>query len=296
MKTLQITQKYKLWFGISALIIIAGLVMMFTKGFNYGIDFVGGTEIQLTFKDKVEVSDIQETIKSFDLKAQIVHSGKEQKGISIKTAKSIDSETRIAIVDALENKYGKENVEFEAAEQFSANVGSELRNRALFAILIASLAMLVYIAIRFEPIFGISAVLALFHDVLILLAIYAIFGLTVNQSFIAAILTIVGYSINDTIVVFDRIRENVGREKGKSHFEVSNLSITQSLTRTINTSLTTVLVIGALYFLGVNSIKEFALPLMLGIVVGTYSSIFIASPLWALLKEKLKFRNAYHTK
>lgn len=291
MKTLQITQKYKIWFAISALVIIIGVIMMFTKGFNYGIDFTGGTTIQINMGAKVEVSDVHELLKPFDLDPQIIHAGEEQESIIIRTSKSVEGSERIAIVDAIQTKFDK--AIFDSSDQFSANVGSELRMRALVSIMVASLAMLAYIAFRFEAVFGISAVVALFHDVLILLSIFVIFGLPINQSFIAAVLTIVGYSINDTIVVFDRIRENVGREKGKSHFEISNISITQSLSRTINTSLTTLLVIGSLYFLGVNTIKEFALPLMLGIIIGTYSSVFIASPLWSLLRDKIKTKGSY---
>lgn len=294
MKTLKITEKYKLWLGISALVIIVGVVMMFTKGFNKGIDFVGGTQIQLSFDHKVEVKELQEVLKPFALNEQLIHAGKDQDNVIIKTTQFVDSDKRIEIVDAVKAKLP--SAQFETSEQFSAAVGAELRNKALSSILIAAAAMLIYIAIRFEAIFAISAVIALFHDVLVLLSIYAIFGLSVNSSLIAAILTIVGYSINDTIVVFDRIRENLAREKGKSHFEISDISITQSLTRTINTSLTTLITIGALYFFGINTVKEFALPLMLGIAIGTYSSVFIASPIWAMLRNKIKLKGAYGNK
>ncbi|MGX8795570.1 protein translocase subunit SecF [Fusibacter sp. JL298sf-3] len=296
MKMYKITDKYKIWFTISALVILLGLFFMVTKGFNLGIDFTGGTTIQIDFDHKVEVNALQDVLQPFELNAQIIHSGEAQKSVIIKTAASVNSETRNEIVDAIEAQFSGENPVFGETYQFSPNVGDEIRNRALFSITIAAVAMLIYIIIRFEAIFGIAAILALVHDILILLSLYAIFQITVDQSFIAAILTIVGYSINDTIVVFDRVRENVVRQKGLSHFDVANLSITQSLTRTLNTSLTTALVIGSLYFLGVNSIKMFALPLLLGVMVGTYSSIFIANPFWALLRNKIKLKGSYGNK
>ncbi len=140
-------------------------------------------------------------------------------------------------------------------------------------------------------IYGVSSIVALMHDVLVLLSIYAIFRVPVNSSFIAAVLTIVGYSINDTIVVFDRVRENVKRMEKASFVEIANTSLKQTITRSINTSLTTLLVIGSLYALGVESIKEFAFPLMAGVLVGTYSSIFVASPVWVLLKTAQKNKN-----
>ena len=141
-----------------------------------------------------------------------------------------------------------------------------------------------------------AAIIALLHDVLILVAIYAIFGITVNSTFIAAILTVIGYSINDTIVVFDRIRENVKREKTKDHIEIVNISVTQTMTRTINTGMATLFVIVTLYVLGATSIKEFAFPLFVGIVVGTYSSIFIASPAWAFARNYIGKRGNYASK
>ncbi len=296
MKISNLTQNYKLWFAISGLIILAGLVMMLTGGFNEGIDFTGGTMIQVDLGRTISVSDIQEAIEGFDLNAEVVHAGEERNEVIIKTGLSLNNDERMAVVDALSATFGEATTEFRGASQFSPNIGSEIRGRALLSVFFASLMMLIYISIRFEPIFGLSAVIALIHDVLILLSIYAIFGLTINQSFIAAILTVVGYSINDTIVVFDRVRENVGREKNKSHFEIANLSISQTITRTLNTSITTLLVIGALFVFGTSTIREFAFPLLAGVLVGTYSSIFIANPVWAILRSKIKEKGAYASK
>lgn len=296
MKVLNIMKHYKLWFAISGAIILLGLVMMFVNGLNLGIDFTGGTMMQVEIGQVVSVAEISDTISEFKLNPDIVHAGTEQKEVVIKTKESLDNAERSAIFAKLQEKYGLEDSALKSAEQFGPAMGKEIRNRAIMAILIASVAMLIYITVRFEMVFGVAAIIALLHDVLFLIAIYSIFHITISSSFIAAILTIVGYSINDTIVVFDRVRENVKREKNKEHKEIINTSITQTLSRTLNTSLTTLIVIGALYVLGVQSIKEFAFPLLIGISVGTYSSIFIASPVWALTRNYLGKSSSYATK
>ncbi len=296
MRNINVTKRYKLWFSISGAVILVGLIVMLMNGLNFGIDFTGGTMMQIDLGKTVEVSEIKDVIADFDLNADIVHAGAESNEVIIKTKASLSNTERIEIFEVLKAEYGLADEAFRGAEQFGPAIGAEIRNRALLAVLIASVAMLLYISVRFETVFGLAAVIALIHDVLILLSIYAIFRISVNSSFIAAILTIVGYSINDTIVVFDRVRENVKREKGKTHFEVADMSISQTITRTINTSLTTLVVIGSLFVFGVSSIREFAFPLLAGVAVGTYSSIFIASPVWALLRHKISRKDAYAAK
>lgn len=296
MRNINVTKRYKLWFSISGAVILVGLIIMLMNGLNFGIDFTGGTMMQIDLGKTVEVSEIKDVIADFDLNADIVHAGAESNEVIIKTKASLSNTERIEIFEVLKAEYGLADEAFRGAEQFGPAIGAEIRNRALLAVVIASVAMLLYISVRFETVFGLAAVIALIHDVLILLSIYAIFRISVNSSFIAAILTIVGYSINDTIVVFDRVRENVKREKGKSHFEVADMSISQTITRTINTSLTTLVVIGSLFVFGVSSIREFAFPLLAGVAVGTYSSIFIASPVWALLRHKISRKDAYAAK
>jgi len=295
-RNINVTKRYKLWFSISGAVILVGLIVMLMNGLNFGIDFTGGTMMQIDLGKTVEVSEIKDVIADFDLNADIVHAGAESNEVIIKTKASLSNTERIEIFEVLKAEYGLADEAFRGAEQFGPAIGAEIRNRALLAVLIASVAMLLYISVRFETVFGLAAVIALIHDVLILLSIYAIFRISVNSSFIAAILTIVGYSINDTIVVFDRVRENVKREKGKTHFEVADMSISQTITRTINTSLTTLVVIGSLFVFGVSSIREFAFPLLAGVAVGTYSSIFIASPVWALLRHKISRKDAYAAK
>ena len=249
--------------------------------------------MQIDLGQKVSVEEVSNLIKSFDLNPDIVHSGDDQTEVIIKTKASLDNEERKAIFAVYQQAYNLDDSALKGAEQFGPAMGAEIRNRAIIAVLIASVMMLIYISVRFETVFGIAAIISLLHDVLFVVAIYAIFNITISSSFIAAILTIVGYSINDTIVVFDRVRENVKREKSKDHFDTINTSVTQTLSRTLNTSITTLIVIAALYVLGVSSIKDFAFPLLVGISVGTYSSIFIASPVWAIVRNELAKRGTY---
>ncbi len=293
---MNISRKYKLWFGISVAVILVGLGFALTMGLNFGIDFVGGTMMQINMGKVVEVPEIRKCLDEFDLSPEIVHAGAQKHEIIIKTKRSLSNDDRIKVFEAIKGKFGLEQSAFIGANNIGPSIGKEIREKALIAILIASVGMFLYIIFRFEIIYGISSIVALMHDVLILLAVYAIFRVPVNSSFIAAILTVVGYSINDTIVVFDRVRENVHRMNPKtSYFDIADQSLSQTITRSINTSLTTLLVIGSLFVFGVISIKALAFPLMMGIIAGTYSSIFIASPLWALLKTAKRNKNRKYT-
>ena len=267
---------------------IIGLVFALIGGVNLGIDFTGGTMMHINMDNIYEVSEIESAIDDYDINPDIIQAGMDNQEIIIKTKESLNNTQRIEIFNTLVETFSLSDDALLEAEQFGPQIGSEIQSKALNSILIASLGMLIYITLRFELIYGIASIIALIHDVLILLAVYSIFNIPINSSFIAAVLTIVGYSINDTIVVFDRVRENVKLMKKSSYVDIANHSLSQTLTRSINTSLTTLLVIGCLYVLGVESIKEFALPLMAGVIVGTYSSIFIASPLWAFMKERTK--------
>lgn len=293
-ENVKIVEKYKIWFGMSILIMLVGLVMIFTKGLNYGIDFTGGTMIQVDLGKEVSVSEIEGVIKAFDLKPEIVHIGVDKAEVMIKTTKALDTKQRDEVFTALATAYKLDDSAFVNSEQFGPAVGKELQMNAILSIAIASIGMLAYITFRFQFVYGASAIIALLHDILILISVYAIFRFPVNSPFIAAILTVVGYSINDTIVVFDRIRENIRARKKESHADIANASIRSTLARSINTSLTTVIVISGLYFFGVHSVKEFALPLMVGISVGTFSSIFIASPIWALVMDYQDKKNKHY--
>lgn len=282
---MKVIEKKKIWFSLSIAIIVVGLIMGMIQGFNLGIDFTGGTMMQIQLGKEVAVDEIRETTSKFDLKADILHVGEEKKEIMIKTKKDLDSNKRQEIFEAFKEKYNLKDDDFRAAEQFGPSIGEEIKSKAFLSIAIAAIGMLIYITFRFELKFGISAIITLIHDILIVLSLFAIFRIPVNSSFVAAMLTIVGYSINDTIVVFDRIRENLKFMKKKNYGDIVDTSINQTITRSINTSLTTLITITSLYIFGVEAIREFALPLVAGIVIGTYSSIFIASPIWVLWKD-----------
>lgn len=285
---MKIAQNYKIWFAISLVVIAVGVGAALFMGLNLGIDFTGGTMMQIEMGQTVEVAEINSIVEEFDLNPDVIHAGAEKTEIILKTKNSLSNTERMNIFTKVKSEYNLEDTAFIGAEQFGPAIGDEIQGRAMIAVLLASVGMFIYIIFRFELIYGVSSIIALMHDVLILLSIYAIFRVPVNSSFIAAVLTIVGYSINDTIVVFDRVRENVKKMEKASFSEIANTSLKQTLTRSINTSVTTLLVIGALYVLGVESIKAFAFPLMAGVLVGTYSSIFIASPVWALFKTAQK--------
>lgn len=283
--------------GISIVIILAGIVAYFVNdGFNLDIDFTGGTTITVDMQGKdYKIDDIEKLINdTVGFPASSVQNSDGSVIISISTPKTINdnaalsTEDRSKLFDAIKVKYELTDEALTDYDSIDATVGNELKSSAIKSCVIALLLMLVYISIRFEFFSGIAAVLSLAHNVFILMAIYAIFQLNINTTFIAAILTIVGYSINDTIVTFDRIREITRKVKKTPFAEIVNKGVNETVIRSINTSVTTLLTIVILYFVGVASIKEFALPIIVGIIVGTYSSIFIASPIWSMFKKEKK--------
>lgn len=277
--------KKNIFFIISAVIILAGVVCFaIFGGFNLGLDFSGGTAITIDMHTEFNDEDIIKIVKdTAGLEASVQKLGDAKTEAYILT-EEIGTEQRDAIVDAIKEKYSLSQEDVLDVTNVSASASALLLTNALQAISWAVLAMLIYITFRFDFRSGIAAILGLVHNVLVMLAVYAIFQLPINSTFVAAILTIVGYSINDTIVVFDKIRENAKRDSRTAFGKIANTSLNQTLLRTLNTSLTTLFTITALYILGVTSIKEFALPIIIGVVVGTYSSICIATPLWVVLK------------
>lgn len=276
---LKIIEKTKIWFSISAIIIIVGLVTMATKGLEYGLDFKGGTVVQFNIGKDFNKADIDEIVKKYDKDFQ---SNKvNNTNVEIKSAK-LTSDDISKIQKEVKDKFKESSLTNQ--ESIGASIGKETRTKALQAIAVATVAMLIYIGFRFEFNFGIAAILSLIHDILIMLSVYAVFRIPVDSSFIAAVLTVIGYSINDTIVVFDRIRENHKYMRRSSVAELANASITQTLTRSINTVLTVLITLIAVYYF-VPSIRNFSEPLLVGIFSGCYSSIFIATPFWVILKK-----------
>ncbi|MCP4049905.1 MAG: protein translocase subunit SecF [bacterium] len=297
----KIMEKKNLWFAISLIFILIGASLMTVRAFksepvlNYGIDFIGGSTMIFRFDElnsryekaakenkKKQVVNIQfmkeirSILKNFGLEKSHVQITQD-KEVLIKTL-HLDHSSNLKIRDELEEKMGA--LEVLEVDFIGPAIGKELKGKSLWIIFIVSIALLLYITWRFEFVFGISALIALIHDALITISFASIFNIEISTAFVAALLTVLGYSINDTIVVFDRVREN----KKKLHKRklpvifLANLSINQTLIRTINTSATTLLVIGSLLVFGGTTIKTFCLVLFVGIAAGTYSSIFIASP------------------
>ena len=280
-KELHFIRHRKVFYIISVIILVAGLVFGLVRGLNYGIDFTGGTMIQMDMGKQVKVTDVEKAIKKYDLSPEIIYSGEDNEQIVIRTIESLDSDKRAEVIETINQEFGTTDDDVVAEELFGPSVGKELRNNAILAILIASICMLIYIRFRFSQWkFGGAALLGVVHDVLIVIAFYAIFNVTVNNPFIAGILTVVGYSINDTIVIFDRIRENIRYLRKGNTEEIIDKSITQTLGRSLMTSVTTLIVMVPLLIMAGEAIREFVLPLMVGVIAGAYSSITICSPLY----------------
>ncbi|MDR0853651.1 MAG: protein translocase subunit SecD [Clostridiales Family XIII bacterium] len=277
-KQFNFVQHRKIYYIITIAILVVGIGTGLFRGFNTGIDFKGGTMLQIDLGKEVSVQDIQDTLAKDDIKdADVVHFGDKNDGVIIKTQKALTKDDRNSVMKNFEKDYGVKDDALQTFEQFGPSIGKMLEQNAVKSILLAALFMLIYISIRFKWKFGVAAIIATFHDVAIMIALYGLFHMTINNPFIAAILTVVGYSINDTIVVFDRIRENMKGMKRIPHGELIDLSINQTLVRSIMTSLTTILAIIPLIILGGDTVRQFTVPLFIGITAGTLSSIFIAS-------------------
>ena len=277
----------KKFFAISACVIIVGLTCGLIRGYNYGIDFTGGTMMQIEMGQEVKIDDVKKTIAEYDLDPTIVYATDNHSQVIIRTIKDLKSSERSDVIETLKDKYGFEDKDVLASEEFGPTVGKDLRQNAIKSIFIAGIAMLIYIRFRFKNWkYGLAAIAGLAHDILVTLSIYAIFRITINNPFIAGILTVVGYSINDTIVVFDRIRENSKFFKRKQSVELINTSVNQTLSRSIMTSATTLIVMLPLFFMASSELRSFLIPLMIGVFVGTYSSIFLCSPVFYELIKK----------
>lgn len=290
MKVIESRKKY---YAISLCVIVLGLLFMIINGvrgngaFNQDIEFTGGSLIQVNVKQPFS-NELKEELQG------IVKEVTENENIRITSAGTTEviismprteTEVREKLFDTIKEKYSLEDKDLLKDNDFSATISNDIKIGALKAVIVGTILILIYISFRFRDYkFGMSAVAALIHDVFVMLAVYAIFRVPLNNSFIAAILTIVGYSINDTIIVFDRIRENKVK-RGVKEYEASPIdlvdaSINQTIGRSISTSFTTIVMVVLLFILGTDSVKEFAFPLIVGIAAGTYSSIFIASPIW----------------
>ncbi len=286
---MNILKHKKIYFIVSAIVILAGIIAYIAfGGLNFGLDFLGGTEIRMSIGQEFNNDDIAAIVQEKAGVTPIIQKAGDT-DVSIKT-EEIATEKRDAVVEAIKAKYSLDESALQEATNVSASASTKLLTDALKAIMLSVLCMLIYITIRFDFKSGLAAILGLLHNVLIMIAIYAIFRMQINSTFVAAILTIVGYSINNTIVIFDKIRENKKQSRRVPFEEVSEAALHQVFTRTINASITTLITIVVLYILGIDSIREFSLPIIIGVLVGSYSSICIATPLWVVLQNKLKKR------
>lgn len=275
-------------FVISGAIILAGLLSLLLQGGpKLGIDFEGGTILQIRFNEDAKLPELRRILRNMGFEKSDVQTFGAPNEVLIRLKKSQDTETLVEnLTSAILEELPRESPEFRRVETVGPKIGMELRGKALFTILTAMVGILIYISIRFEFKFAIGAITALVHDVIITLGIFSIMDYEISLAIVAAFLTIVGYSLNDTIVVFDRIRENIKRLKQESYNTIINRSINQSLSRTIITSMTTFVVVFTLYVAGGEVIKYFAFAMIIGVIVGTYSSIFIASPVLVLWHER----------
>ena len=282
--------KYYKQFNIASIVfVICSILLLAFKGLNYGIDFKGGTLIELRSNDSnVTVSKIRSTLLNMNLGDVSVKKFGNENDFLIKFEKK---DNNLTVIENIKNNLSK-NVSFDfnfrRVESVGPKVSSELLKSGIIAILVSLGAMLIYIWIRFEWQFSVGAILALFHDVILTLGIFSLFSLEINLSIVAAVLTIVGYSMNDTVVIFDRVRENLKKFSDIKIFELTNISINETLSRTIITSVTTLLALLSIFFLGGEILKGFSLAMILGVVFGTYSSIYIANPILVLFKVSQK--------
>lgn len=262
------------WFGISGVLLVATVVSLATNGLNYGLDFAGGTMVEVRTNRALSLAEIEEHTQEVGISNVLIQPSTTS--FSLK-GRDLPKEAVQELIASLEEK--ELEPQLIRQEYVGPTVGKEVREKALLALVIALIAQVAYVSIRFEWRFALSAVLALFHDVMLLIGLFSFLRLEIDGTFIAALLTIVGYSINDTIVIFDRIRENRKLMRGADWSELANASINQTMSRSLNTGVSTLMVLAALLLLGGNTLYSFALALFTGVVVGTYSSVFIASPL-----------------
>ncbi len=298
MKKFAITSNRWKFVLLPAVIIVLGIIMYFVNGgFNFDVEFMGGSRLQIELPEGTDNKEVEAYLEE-TLKVDVtVQSGEAANTVVVKAPpiegeltvvedENADSQNQSPVFNALKTKYNLEDSALIDNTTASASFGVEVQRKALLYTLLAILCILIYIAIRFEWRSAIMAVIALAVNVIVMLAVYSVTNIAINTTFIAAMLTVVGYSINNTIVIFDRIRENMkGKKRTETIAELVDRSVWETMGRTINSTITTLITIVLIYILGVNTIRNFALPLIVGIIIGAYTSIFIASSFWASWKE-----------
>jgi preprotein translocase subunit SecF len=287
-KLIKFSNSYKKLNIFSFLLIVFSLLILLFKGLNFGVDFKGGTLIEIRTVDSVRISDLRDAFVNMNLGDVTVKKFGKKNDYLVKIEKKSTDENFISeINETLSSKVGSE-VNFRRVESVGPKVSNELLKDGLLAITLSLAAMLFYIWIRFEWQFSLGAIIAIVHDVLITLGMFSLLSYEINLSIVAAVLTIVGYSMNDTVVIFDRIRENLKKYSKISIGEISNISTNETLSRTLITSVTTLLALSSIYIFGGAILKGFSFAMILGVIIGTYSSIFIATPILNYTKVSQK--------
>jgi len=280
---------YKLFNLISLSLVIISIVLLFFKGLNFGVDFKGGTLIELRANDKnINVTSLRQSFSNMNLGDFNVKKFGNENDFLIMIEKKDTSANAIEIIKKKLTSSIGGSFNFRRVENVGPKVSAELLKSGVIAIALSLAAMLFYIWIRFEWQFSLGAIIALFHDVIITLGLFSLFNLEINLSIVAAVLTIVGYSMNDTVVIYDRVRENLRKFSDIKIFELTNISINETLSRTIITSVTTLLALISIYLFGGEILKGFSLAMIMGVVFGTYSSIYIANPILVKLRVSQK--------
>ena len=287
---LEFVNHFKKFNLISILLGIISLIFIIFKGLNYGIDFKGGTLIEIRLENKdIKISEIRDSLSNINLgDISIKNFGKEGDYILKIEEKLEKNEVLIKKLKSTLNQSLNEDINFRRVESVGPKVSAELLKSGIISIGLALLMMLIYIWFRFEWQFSLGSIVALFHDVLITLGIFSILSIEINLSIVAAVLTIVGYSMNDTVVIYDRIRENLSKYNNIGIDQISNMSINETLSRTLITSITTLLALFSIFLFGGEILKGFSFAMILGVLIGTYSSIFVASPILKYLKVSSK--------
>lgn len=303
-----IIRQRKIWFSVSTILVVASIAVILALGLNLGIDFEGGSLMEIQFNEQVNRPTANEITQIFDTLqiGSVVTQSVGDRG-AILRFKNVDEPTHQQILTTLNQAFVAEGVteniiEEKRFDSIGPTIGAELKSKTIWAIIVVLLAIIIYIAWAFRKVskpiaswkYGVVAIIALFHDIIITLGIFALlgklYGIEINAPFVAALLTILGYSVNDTIVVFDRTRENLAKNMGEKFEDTVQKSVNEVITRSINTSFTTLFVLFSILLLGGETIREFILALIIGIAIGTYSSIFLASPLLVAL-EKFRSKN-----
>ncbi len=282
-----IVKKRYWWFAISLLVIVPGLISLIFRGLNLGIDFTGGTMLDLAFTNSTTQVAVADTLKSVGLEGsvQLSNGGKQ----ALIRTKALDETERNKLLSAIQTKVGDFDKNSLKEDKVGPAIGQELTTNALLALGIASVLMLLYITIRFQFVYAISGIVALLHDVLVTVGVFSLLQIQIDSSFVAAVLTIFGYSINDTVVIFDRIRENeVKMKRTDSYEDMVDKSVWQTMRRSINTVVTVLIALLSVYILGGESTKVFALAMLVGVFSGAYSSIFNASQILVEIKTRLQ--------